>query len=51
MQLPFYPQTGAELERSTDRLSLVISVLEQLRMLQPQLAGELDRVLCHVAEL
>lgn len=40
-------QTGVELERSTDRLSLVISVLEQLRVLQPQLAGELDRVLCH----
>ncbi|MEW5300344.1 MAG: hypothetical protein WDW36_003280 [Sanguina aurantia] len=44
-------QTGAELERSTDRLSLAISVLEQLRMLQPHLAGELDRVLCHVAAL
>ncbi|MEW5316880.1 MAG: hypothetical protein WDW38_008222 [Sanguina aurantia] len=42
---------GVELGCSTDRLSLVISVLEQLRMLQPQLAGELDRVLCHVAEL
>lgn len=42
---------GEELGRAQDKLGRVVALLEGLRQAAPHLAGELDKVLCHVADV
>ncbi|KAG2423494.1 hypothetical protein HXX76_015242 [Chlamydomonas incerta] len=42
---------GAELGRAQDKLGRVVALLEGLKQAAPHLAGELDKVLCHVADV
>ncbi|KXZ48987.1 hypothetical protein GPECTOR_24g277 [Gonium pectorale] len=42
---------ATELGRAQDKLSRVVSLLEGLKSSVPHLSGELDKVLCHVADV
>lgn len=42
---------GGELSKAHDKLARVVEVLEALKASAPQLTGELDKILCHVADV
>eukprot|EP00798_Chlamydomonas_sp_ICE-L_P001679 gene1679-33074_t len=43
-------QLEPELEKATNRMGRVISLLEDLKASMPELSPEFDKILCHVAE-
>lgn len=40
-----------EVAKAGERLSMVLELIEQVRAVAPELGGELDKVLCHVADV
>jgi len=44
-------QLDSELDRANDKLGRLVALLEELREGAPHVAGDMDRILCHVAQL
>ena len=48
---PWHPHPPTCTRRATTRMSRVVDLIEELKAQQPHLTNELNKILCHVAEV